>query len=82
MDTVRWVEDDGANMEENGRWNSEKEVEKKKQKRLQEAGVATTRRDFWTATRAVLPSEEAGYLQSDDFRIAKRPAAERRHRPL
>lgn len=31
---------------------------------------------------AVLPSEEAGYLQSDDFRIAKRPAAERRHRPL
>lgn len=46
MDTVRWVEDDGANTEENGRWNSEKEVEKKKQKRLQEAGVATTRRDF------------------------------------
>lgn len=26
--------------------------------------------------------EEAGYLQSDDFRIAERPAAERRHRPL
>lgn len=32
--------------------------------------------------KAVLPSEEAGYLQSDDFRVAKRPAAERRHRPL
>lgn len=46
--------------------------------------VENVRPDRDTEKR-VAPSEEeeAGfYLEGDDFRVAERPAAERRHRPL
>lgn len=50
---------------------------------VEDAGATTTRRDFSELQHEpCCLSEEAGYLQSDDFRIAERPAAECRHRPL